>query len=156
MKAISLLGMDSTRDLRWSMSSILHGEGPQLRDFPLQSWQVVGFWILHLVFHQEPEILNFNFHFPLLLPLWYRTARMRSLLYYPRQKVVIRMQRNFLCNIPRHTATHRKKTAGRCDTQGWCNYDIYRAQFRWRALYKLAWQSKLPMTYEYVSLRKKP
>ena len=112
------MGMYSTRDLGWSMSSLLHGEGPQLRDFPLQSWQVVGFWILHLVFHQEPEIFNFNFHFPLLLPIWYWTTRMRSLLYHPRQKVFIRMQRNFLCNIPRHIAKQRKKPQGAVTHRG--------------------------------------
>ena len=48
----------------------------------------------------------------IMLPIWYKAARMRSLTNPTRHKGFVWERRNFLCNIPRHTGTHRKKPQG--------------------------------------------
>ena len=44
----------------------------------------------------------------IMLPIWYKAARMRSFTNPTTHTVFVWKQRNFLCNIPRYTARQRK------------------------------------------------
>ena len=52
------------------------------------------------------------FLYPLLLPIWYKAAHILFITNPPRHTVLVWKQRYFVCNIPRHTGTQRKKLQG--------------------------------------------
>ena len=61
---------------------------------------------------------------------WYRATQTGSLIYHTRQNSFCLTAAKFVVQLPKTHRNTEKKTAGCCDSQGWCNYDIYRAQFR--------------------------